>query len=73
MSVCNQWKGRVRSLQLLQGWVAGKVLWPLPAPLDCLPTASTSPGPPVWSLALTACAALQYHICPLTLHAGKGL
>lgn len=42
LSVCNQWKGLVRSLQLRQGWASGKVPSPLPNPLDCLPTVTSS-------------------------------
>lgn len=45
LSVCNQWKGLVRSPQLHQGWASGKVPSPLPNPLDCLPTATSSRTP----------------------------
>lgn len=65
LSVCNQWKGLVRSLQLRQGWLLGRSPRPSLILLIVCPLHPASSSL-VWPLALTAHTALQYPICPLT-------
>lgn len=65
LSVCNQWKGLVRSLQLHQGWLLGRSPHPSLILLIACPL-HPAPRSPVWPLALTAHTVLQDPICPVT-------
>lgn len=69
LSVCNQWKGLVRSLQLCQGWLLGRSPHPSLILLIACPLIP-APRSPAWPLALTAHTALQDPICPLTCWEG---